>query len=596
MQKKLLSAIKLGAALFTAVLCFNAQSTTSEAAFDAPYYNINTNGGEFKDDHYVLNGETIKNAFFCDGTYTYFLQADGTPMKDRLTYHPDGVKVIYFDANGHEVFDNFAHVKKSIEGKDVDDLCYFGTYGELYVNVLTYNKEGTAIYYANPYGVMPRGGVFEIDPNAKNYDALAKGMLYGVANADGTVAGFYSNYESAVSGVEVEVEEEHGVARYWSNFGSITYDGNGKQISRTTYEDLERNIRCTYITKEDGTEYLSSKDHYFYDANGEYCGYESQSWRLKEDNTTYLSSEYKYNCAPGTDYSSKSVRYDENGNVTSESVDTYKGKDILKSEYKSIGKYSTTSSVNTYNYENGKLVSDVEEYQSISKSSDGTEYVSKSKEISEYDANENIIKGTRYSYDEDGTEYLSGSVVYEYTTVAGESVLAKRSNYYKQYTYENGERKDPKDVLSYYYVYTYDENGNLVEEKDYDVLSANDPEKTEERLTWKSEKTYALINKSWRETKSFIYSFDYGAQELLPDSGSENTYENNVRTKYTYYVGNGKDWKVIKTEIYNTDKLPDVDAAKPGDIITKEYVKKYDGEGNLTQYQVNYYTLVEYEY
>ena len=53
MQKKLLSAIKLGVALLTAVLCFNAQSTTSEAAFDATYYNINTNGGEFKDDHYV---------------------------------------------------------------------------------------------------------------------------------------------------------------------------------------------------------------------------------------------------------------------------------------------------------------------------------------------------------------------------------------------------------------------------------------------------------------------------------------------------------------------------------------------------------------
>ena len=70
--------------------------------------------------------EAITNEFVCDGTYTYFLQADGTAMKDRLTYHPDGVHVIYFDQYGHEVFSDFAHVKKSIAGEPVDDYCFFG--------------------------------------------------------------------------------------------------------------------------------------------------------------------------------------------------------------------------------------------------------------------------------------------------------------------------------------------------------------------------------------------------------------------------------------------------------------------------------------
>ena len=30
----------------------------------------------------------------------YYFKSDGTPMKDRLTYHPDGEHIIYLDANG----------------------------------------------------------------------------------------------------------------------------------------------------------------------------------------------------------------------------------------------------------------------------------------------------------------------------------------------------------------------------------------------------------------------------------------------------------------------------------------------------------------
>ena len=78
-----------------AAVGFFSQEMTCKAAFDAPYYNITTNGGTFDGEHYYLaDGTMVKNAFFCDGTYTYFLQADGTPMKDRLTYHPDGVQII----------------------------------------------------------------------------------------------------------------------------------------------------------------------------------------------------------------------------------------------------------------------------------------------------------------------------------------------------------------------------------------------------------------------------------------------------------------------------------------------------------------------
>ena len=34
-------------------------------------------GGKWDGQHYVLNGKTITDAFFFDGNYTYYLQADG---------------------------------------------------------------------------------------------------------------------------------------------------------------------------------------------------------------------------------------------------------------------------------------------------------------------------------------------------------------------------------------------------------------------------------------------------------------------------------------------------------------------------------------
>ncbi len=153
------------------------------------HYDWNEDGGDWDGENYTINGRIVRNAFFCDGTYTYYLQADGTPMIDRLTYHPDGVHVIYFDSEGHEVFSNFAHVKRSISGDTVDDLCFFDVYGYMYTNVLTYNQKGDRIYYANPYGVMECNGWFQFAENAGGI-AGAIGVLpgmWGYAYADGRI-------------------------------------------------------------------------------------------------------------------------------------------------------------------------------------------------------------------------------------------------------------------------------------------------------------------------------------------------------------------------------------------------------------------------
>lgn len=36
------------------------------------------------------NGQKVINDFVFDGVYTYYAQADGTPMTNRLTYHQMG--------------------------------------------------------------------------------------------------------------------------------------------------------------------------------------------------------------------------------------------------------------------------------------------------------------------------------------------------------------------------------------------------------------------------------------------------------------------------------------------------------------------------
>ena len=139
---------------------------------------------------YDRNGKPIVNQFACDGIYTYYFQLDGTAMQDRLTYHPDGVHVIYFDEWGHEVFSDFAHVKRAIAGNAVDDYCFFNVYGYMYVNVLTYDKNGRELYYANAYGVLERDKWFQFDPAvmwADGTPAYGVGGQYGKANSDGTL-------------------------------------------------------------------------------------------------------------------------------------------------------------------------------------------------------------------------------------------------------------------------------------------------------------------------------------------------------------------------------------------------------------------------
>ena len=127
-------------------------------------------GGTWDGRHYIkADGTMATDVFFFDGTYTYYLMTDGTPMTDKLTYHPDGEHIVYFDQNGHEVFTTFQYCTS------VQYTCYFDSNGYLYKDQITFVGDKT--YYLNGNGAMEQNGWFQ----------FANGRDYGWANADGSL-------------------------------------------------------------------------------------------------------------------------------------------------------------------------------------------------------------------------------------------------------------------------------------------------------------------------------------------------------------------------------------------------------------------------
>ena len=143
---------------------------TADGGRTVDYYSLPANGGTWDGSHYIKpDGSMATDVFFFDGTYTYYLMTDGTPMKDKLTYHPDGEHIVYFDQNGHEVFTTFQYCPS------VQYTCYFDSQGYLYKDQITFVGDKT--YYLNGNGAMEQNGWFQ----------FANGRDYGWANADGTL-------------------------------------------------------------------------------------------------------------------------------------------------------------------------------------------------------------------------------------------------------------------------------------------------------------------------------------------------------------------------------------------------------------------------
>lgn len=113
------------------------------------------------------NGYMVTNEFKCDGVYTYYLMLNGAPMKNRLSWDTEGTGLIYFDEDGHMLFDTFKYCI------DVGYTCYFNSLGRaMFDQIVFYNGKP---YYLNATGRMEDNGWFRFSNN----------MDYGFANADG---------------------------------------------------------------------------------------------------------------------------------------------------------------------------------------------------------------------------------------------------------------------------------------------------------------------------------------------------------------------------------------------------------------------------
>ena len=570
MSKKSLSTLKLSAAVAILAAGVGVSGITSEAAFDAPYYNININGGSFNGSQYTLaDGTTVTDAFFCDGTYTYFLQTDGTPMKDRLTYHPDGRAdhVIYFDANGHECFDTFANVKTSIAGTAVDDLCYFGSEGFLYVNVITYNKAGTAIYYANQYGVMERNGVFEVRSDATNYSALANGCKYGYANSDGTVKGFYVTYEEAVqAGNGSGNTNQQGS---WECYERITYDSSGNKFDRVL---TDGNTVYRYATDLNGNESLYMERTTYSD------GYIEKTYEKGNDGTRYLSTYLECREPVNDDWKYTFIHYDNAGQEKKSVVREYDGSKIVKE----VSKDSDIEDVTVYNYTNGKLTSYITNTVN-SGTHDINGNVARYRTVGEYDGNENLKRVINYYYNEIGVEVMSGYRDYSYITVAGKEVVA-RSDYYN--VSGSTSRLTNSDV------HTYDAYGNEASVEYYDDYSAISGGENGLTYSYSQEFSYTYVDNEWIQTRWLEYSSLDGHK--VPNYGWEEFYENNRLVREIGYTGTTNNgWDITSC----TDYTDPGSYSWPHDttqIASFESSKTYEpSTGTVNCYTIDNYRFVQ---
>lgn len=381
------------------------------------YYNININGGSWDGTHYTVGGNVIINAFFCDGTYTYYLQADGTPMKDRLTYHPDGEHIIYFDANGHEVFSDFAHVTKSIAGDAVDDLCFFDVYGYMYVNKLTYDKAGQNLYYINECGVIQRGNRWFQFPGYIediNGDDIWTDHAYGFGTENGALLTNTMTYNQ--SGQQVYLQGNGMTAMGLTNLGGTWYmfdvnDGHFVQAYSSKPETY------TYTYYEDGYTGID-----VYDKNDNLLTYDE----YRTDGTHQYHYEAAYDAAGKLKSDSYSRVYKDGTSYSGNA--TYNAKGVLLS-----GVY------NSAYYEDGKLINTKSETNTLTYASGSPSYSKSvtyrndvlSEIVDSYYADNatdgyGTLTGRKFSNYIDGVLYST----YEYAYDSNGSAISLTTKYY----------------------------------------------------------------------------------------------------------------------------------------------------------------------
>ncbi|MEG1945685.1 MAG: transglutaminase domain-containing protein [Lachnospiraceae bacterium] len=114
------------------------------------------------------SGKMVTNNYAFDGLHTYYMMANGMPMKNRISWDPEGVGLIYFDQYGYMQFNAFRQTNDGY-------IYYFGADGRALRNEITFWNNHP--YYLDGTGKMQQNGWF----------LFANGRDYGYANGDGTL-------------------------------------------------------------------------------------------------------------------------------------------------------------------------------------------------------------------------------------------------------------------------------------------------------------------------------------------------------------------------------------------------------------------------
>ena len=555
--------VTLTLAAITCAAAFMSQLGGSKVSAEenrVAHYMIQNNGDSWDGNHYYLaDGTMVYNAFFCDGRDTYYLQADGTPMKDRLTYHPDGIHVIYFDVNGHEVFSDFSHISKSIAGADVDDMCFFDVNGYMYVDTLTYDKTGTKLYYVNQYGVLERNGWFQFSgyefDAGLGFSGISGG--YGYANTDCSLMS--NTYTYDWNGNLVYMEGDGHLA------GSQTGkpDGNGDPSGDGWYR---ANGNIYYFTpgSNEAAKGLTKIDDVYYYFNPDTSVMERNTV-VKVDGINYAFGE------DGKQIVALPLReFKSRGNVINGYVYEYDDSyNLIKKVYYEAGNIKSWSiydydaqgrllEITDSDFDGVKQYTDYEYYSSGKESKcifmDGDrnnilwveypeEYSDDGKKcIWTYKNNDGVIKWTEWDYDDAGRLIKNfdampdGSIKlieeHEYYNDGGytDKMYDENGDLYTQYTYNKFGNCIIQRNKGLYIEKTYDENNKLIKYIDEHYSFGG---KVREEIIYNSygDKEKDSLYRISDERYVYVYNYNYEYN----DAGKKiSSYSDKSMTSYEY--------------------------------------------------------------
>lgn len=376
-----------------------------------------------------------------------------------------------YDDRGNEIrYESYDENGKLTYARDQE----YDAYGNV-IQYTIYNGQGNVTNICrstyDEYGMCLRDEYYTID------DILEYSNEY-VYDANGTqVSSTYSSKVYSYSNTDEQMRDIDGdmvrsTSISSSGYRSITtYDLYGRSLLMESYDNREepyatsqyhyddlgyfQGYTNTYINTYDNTRTVTEYDSDYkivdeksYDANGKLCGWGENFY----DENGYLTEEVDYRADGSTEYhrkavysdagkpmESKTIYYDENNVISSESTDVYDENGYLKTNEYRYYRDGKLNSYSFYEYENGRLQK-CTDYDGTGKLEGWYihEYDSQGRNVKtmHYDASGNVERWEENEFDERGNEVKStcynadGTVQYWSETFYDENGLYLDSEYH----------------------------------------------------------------------------------------------------------------------------------------------------------------------